>query len=1718
MKKLEAELWNLKVIGTDVVKYNQRFQELALLCVRMFPEEADKIERYVGGLPDMIHGNIVASKPKTMQEAIEMATELMDKRVSTIAERQAENKRKLENTSRNNQNQQQQQNKRQNTGRAYTAGSGDKKQYGGSRPLCSKCNYHHDGPCAPKCYKCNKYGHIARDCRGTGNANNNNNQKGTGSGQKPTCFECGAQGHFKKECPRMKNNKGNRGNQAGNDRAPAKVYVVGNAGANPDNVVAGTFLLNNRYAYILFDTGADRSFVSTAFSSQIDITPSTLDHYYDVELADGRIIGLNTILKGCTLNFLNHQFNINLMPVELGSFDAIIGMDWLAKHQAVIACAEKIVRIPCKNKTLIIHGDGSTQGNVTRLNIISCTKTQKYIEKGFPIFLAHVTTKEIEDKSEEKRLEDVPIVQNFPEVFPEDLPGLPPTRQVEFQIDLVPGAAPVARAPYRLAPSEMKELSEQLKELSDKGFIRPSSSPWGAPVLFVKKKDGSFRMCIDYRELNKLTVKNRYPLPRIDDLFDQLQGSSVYSKIDLRSGYHQLRVREEDIPKTAFRTRYGHYEFQVMPFGLTNAPAVFMDLMNRVCKPYLDKFVIVFIDDILIYSKNKKEHEEHLKQILELLKKEELYAKFSKCEFWIPKVQFLGHVIDSEGIHVDPAKIESIKDWTSPKSPTEIRQFLGLAGYYRRFIEGFSKIAKPMTKLTQKKIKFEWGDKQEAAFQLLKQKLCSAPILALPEGSEDFIAYCDASKKGLGAVLMQREKVISYASRQLKIHEKNYTTHDLELGAVVFALKIWRHYLYGTKCTVFTDHKSLQHILDQKELNMRQRRWLELLSDYDCDIRYHPGKANVVADALSRKEREPPLRVRALVMTISLDLPKQILNAQTEARKPENIKSEDVGGMLVENAKFPEAIREQKLEPRADGTLCLNGRSWLPCYGDLRTVIMHESHKSKYSIHPGSDKMYQDMKKLYWWPNMKADIATYVNKCLTCAKVKAETAKPSDYCYHASIKAAPFEALYGRKCRSPVCWTEVGEAQILGPELIQETTEKIIQIKQRMQAARDRQKSYADLKRKPMEFQKCHVDEPLAVPLDGLNLDDKLHFVENLEEIVGRAVKRFEEIRIPFDIVMSDSEESGITYTTVSSPYEDLSDIGSPRADDHELLEPPYMLEDPYAEAALQAPPSPDYVPGPEEPEQAPPSPDYVPGPEHDDDEIVAEDQPYAEDASPIAQSPDYIPESDPEADPEEDGDEDPEEDPIDYPADGGDDGDDEMDLEEDEDDDMDIEADEEDEDDEMDVEIDEEAEEEHLAPAYPVVVALPATAPSHYLYQHGLILRLPDTFAIISPPASPLSPWSSSPPQIPFLLSPTFTVLTAPPPSPIRSLGYRAATIRMRAEAAATSHSLPLPPPFILSPTRPDAPPPLPTSAPTSFPPLSLPTDSHREGRPEVNLPPRMGLGIALGPGYEVGESSAAAAARPAGGLRADYGFVATMDREIRRDPERYVGYGITDAWDEIVETLQGAPVSTDTELGAHMREFESMVRRDTDEIYTRLDDEQGQRQLLAGRVNMLFRDRRTHAHTRQLMETEAGMSREAWGRAMDASDLAHGGVISLRTTVHAQMAEIAELQSADRRRQRAMSDLLETDRRRREEMRELRAADRTRQQQIIQTLTAVQTLQRETIPLQGLVTTLQGQVTALQGQVMTLQGQVTVLQGQQGPAGGPAQPELPEDTGSSS
>nr|GEZ07594.1 putative reverse transcriptase domain-containing protein [Tanacetum cinerariifolium] len=596
---------------------------------------------------------------------------------------------------------------------------------------------------------------------------------------------------------------------------------------------------------------------------------------------------------------------------------------------------------------------------------------------------AYVIKEADKDQGPNVVMEDVPVIRDFPEVFPDDFPGLPPPRQLEFRIDLVPGAAPVARAPYRLAPSEMKELAKQLQELSEKGFMR----------------------------------------------------SSVYSKIDLRTGYHQLRIREEDIPITAFRTRYGHYEFRVMPFGLTNAPPVFMDLMNRVCTPYLDKFVIVFIDDILIYSKDKEEHEKHLKTILKLLKREQLYVKFSKCDFWLESVQFLGHVIDSEGVHVDPAKITAIKNWATSTTPTE------------------------------KNKKFEWETEAEEAFQMLKQKLCCAPILALPEGSDDVVVYCDASLRGFGAVLMQQEKVIAYTSRQLRTHEDNYTTHDLELGAVVFALRLWRHYLYGTKCVVYTDHQSIQYILDQKELNMRQRRWIELLSDYDCEIRYHSGKANVVANALSQKEREP-IRVKALVMTVRLSVHDQIRNAQSKAMEKKNVKAENLGRLIKPIFKI-----------HPDGTRYHDKRVWLPNFSGLRDLIMHESHKSKYSISPSSDKMYQDLKQLYWWPNMKAEIATYVSKCLTCAKVKAEHQRPSSLLQQPEIPIWKWERItmdfITGLLRTPSGYDSIWvivDRLTKSAHFLSETNEKIVQIKNRLLIARSRQKSYADVRRRPLEL------------------------------------------------------------------------------------------------------------------------------------------------------------------------------------------------------------------------------------------------------------------------------------------------------------------------------------------------------------------------------------------------------------------------------------------------------------------------------------------------------------------------------------------------------------------------------------------------------------------------------------------------------------------------
>jgi hypothetical protein len=481
---------------------------------------------------------------------------------------------------------------------------------------------------------------------------------------------------------------------------------------------------------------------------------------------------------------------VNLYITILESYDVRIGMDWLETHEVILNCKMKRLSLVDDegHRRVIVE-----QNQGVSLRFVSSLQLQKSMRKGCKIY----AILELNEKGVAEGLEHLPVVKEFADMFPEELPGMPPERELEFSIDLKPGIEPIARKPYRMSTPELQELKMQLKELLDLGLIHPSVSPWGAPVIFIRKKDGLWRLCIDYHQLNKATIKNQYPLPRIDDLFDQMKGATVFSKIDLRSGYHQLRIKEDDIPKTTFKTRFGHYKFTILLFGLTNAPGVFMSLMNGVFREYLDKFIQVFIDDILIYSRTTEEHDEHLCLVLKCLREHKLYGKLSKCSFYQSRIHYLGHVISTEGITVDPTKVEAIMEWPAPTNVTEVRSFMGLAGYYRLFVEGFSKIANPITELQKKSQKFVWTEKCAEAFRRLKESLTTAPILRVPDMGTDFLVCTDASKEGLGGVLMQDGRVIAYISRKLRRHEENYAMHDLELLAIVYALKVWRHYLVG---------------------------------------------------------------------------------------------------------------------------------------------------------------------------------------------------------------------------------------------------------------------------------------------------------------------------------------------------------------------------------------------------------------------------------------------------------------------------------------------------------------------------------------------------------------------------------------------------------------------------------------------------------------------------------------------------------------------------------------------------------------------------------------------------------------------------------------------------------------------------------------------------------------------------------------------------------
>ncbi|GAU47914.1 hypothetical protein TSUD_404670, partial [Trifolium subterraneum] len=908
---------------------------------------------------------------------------------------------------------------------------------------------------------------------------------------------------------------------------------------------------------VLFDCGATNSFISVECVMRLGLPSTSLIPPMTVAVATGGKVVSKRVCQNCPVSIAGKIYHVDLICLPLKAMDIELGMDWLSANTVYIGCAEKNLYVPIN-----------------------------------------------------------PNAEEYLDVFPEEINSLPPEREIEFSIDLVPGSQPISVAPYRMSPLELRELKSQLEELLQKHFIRPSVSPWWCSGS-VSEKEG--------------------------------RGATIFSKIDLRSGYHQIRIRTSDVSKTAFRTRYGHYEFLVMPFGLTNAPAVFMDYMNRIFQPYLDKFVVIFIDDILIYSKDPQEHAEHLRIVLNILREKQLYAKFSKCEFWLSEVKFLGHVISQGGVSVDPSKVEAVLNWERPRTVSEVRSFLGLAGYYRRFILGFSEIALPLTWLTRKGAAFVWDEFCENSFNLLKQKLTSAPVLVIPDPDKKYVVYCDASNKGLGCVLMQEGAVVAYASRQLKPHEENYPTHDLEFAAIIFALKIWRHHLYGVQFALYSDHKSLRYLFDQKELNMRQRRWMEYLKDFDFELNYHPGKANVVADALSRK---------AFAQEKDMDLQRRI-------GKPE---------FTVAN----------------DGVIQFGNRIYVPNDADLKWLILEEAHKSGFSIHPGSTKMYHDLKKNYWWPNMKTEIAEFVSRCIVCQQVKIEHQKPAgplqpldipewkwehitmdfvtglprnqkgedsiwvivdrltksahfiavkstykasryaeifleeivklhgvplsimsdrdptftshfwrafqkamgtrlrmstsnhpqtdgqsertiqtledmlracvledggnwskhlhlvefayNNSYHASIGMAPYEALYGRKCRTPLCWTEVGDKGVLGPDIIQETTLKIKSVIMYSYASRLSWGLRGVLKTKKLaprmhdvfhvsQLRKFIPDPFVPVELENIDLQPDLTYQPDPIRIVDHDVKALRNKKIPIvKVEWSQSPDGEFTW------------------------------------------------------------------------------------------------------------------------------------------------------------------------------------------------------------------------------------------------------------------------------------------------------------------------------------------------------------------------------------------------------------------------------------------------------------------------------------------------------------------------------------------------------------------------------------------------------------
>jgi hypothetical protein len=892
------EFFELKLDNKTIDEYERKFLEL-LKYVPFIKDESVKIQRYLSGLPPPIGDKIQYDDPKTMEEMIRRAKCLFEQQREKPTFRKAwDDQKKFKKE------------QRQKGNKPPFFRNSPQGQPSLREPRKVEVGGKMSRPPPMECWGC-KENHRYRDC-----PHRNDKVRVLHNVQQAETVE-----DMGSRIPRI---------YAALDNKQAEYQ---------SHMIEVEGMIKNQPFTILVDSGASHSYIDPRVVESLHLIRSKHEKSWLVQLATGTKRKVTELVKSCPVDMNGLSTKADLNILSLGSYDCLIGMDWLDQHHAILDCRNKA--FTCLDEE---GNQRAIQGIPRAVTVreISAMQLKKCYRKGCQLFAAHVGET---PKDKVSSIEDHEVLKEFEDVF-QEVPGLPPKRDIDFSVNLMPGAAPVSKAPYRMSAPELKELQLQLEELLKKGYICPSVSPWGAPVLFVKKKDGTLRLCIDFRQLNKVTVKNKYPLPRIDDLFDQLKDAKIFSKIDLRSGYHQVRIKDEDINKTAFRTRYGHYEFTVVPFGLSNAPVVFMSLMNGVFRDYLDKFVIVFLDDILVYSRTEEEHEQHLRMVLQVLREHQLYAKLSKCSFYQERIHYLGHIISKDGIAVDPEKIEAIREWSAPRNVMEVRSFMGLAGYYRRFIAGFSKIAHPITSLQRKGKQFHWTEGCEESFQRLKQLLTSAPILRIADPNADFIVCTDACKEGLGGVLSQNGFVICYESRKLKEHEKNYATHDLELAAIVHALKKWRHYLMGRRFELRTDHNGLKYLFDQPTLNARQSRWLEFLCEYDFEIKHIKGKENKVVDALSRRVHELHATTISMYQT---DIKSRILEAANVDLQYRELVAK------LQQGKMPQKMEIYKLE--TDGILLYKNIIFVPNVQCLKQMILQEMHNVPYAGHPGYQKI-----------------------------------------------------------------------------------------------------------------------------------------------------------------------------------------------------------------------------------------------------------------------------------------------------------------------------------------------------------------------------------------------------------------------------------------------------------------------------------------------------------------------------------------------------------------------------------------------------------------------------------------------------------------------------------------------------------------------------------------------------------------------------------------